>query len=210
MKVAIYSRVSTNVQTTENQLLPLKEYVQRMNYELVNIYQDEGISGSKGRDQRPALNEMMKDAVKGKFKKVLVFDVSRLGRSLKDLINIMTDMKNQNIDFYFYNQGIDTTSSTGQMMFNLLGVLAQWELGQISERSKAGIARARAQGKTIGRPTTINESVEKSVLMLRDKEYGIRKIATELKIGVGSVMRILQKEELKDEKYDVPVISQAM
>jgi len=210
MKVAIYSRVSTNVQTTENQLLPLKEYVERMNYELVNIYQDEGISGSKGRDQRPALNEMMKDAVKGKFKKVLVFDVSRLGRSLKDLINIMTDMKNQNIDFYFYNQGIDTTSSTGQMMFNLLGVLAQWELGQISERSKAGIARARAQGKTIGRPTTINESVEKSVLMLRDKEYGIRKIATELKIGVGSVMRILQKEELKDEKYDVPVISQAM
>ena len=210
MKVAIYSRVSTNVQTTENQLLPLKEYVERMNYELVNIYQDEGISGSKGRDQRPALNEMMKDAVKGKFKKVLVFDVSRLGRSLKDLINIMTDMKNQNIDFYFYNQGIDTTSSTGQMMFNLLGVLAQWELGQISERSKAGIARARAQGKTIGRPTTINESVEKSVLMLRDKEYGIRKIATELKIGVGSVMRILKKEELKDEKYDVPVISQAI
>ena len=210
MKVAIYSRVSTNVQTTENQLLPLNEYVERMNYELVNIYQDEGISGSKGRDQRPALNEMMKDAVKGKFKKVLVFDVSRLGRSLKDLINIMTDLKNQNIDFYFYNQGIDTTSSTGQMMFNLLGVLAQWELGQISERSKAGIARARTQGKTIGRPTTINESVEKSVLMLRDKEYGIRKIATELKIGVGSVMRILQKEELKDEKYDVPVISQAM
>ena len=210
MKVAIYSRVSTNVQTTENQLLPLKEYVERMNYELVNIYQDEGISASKGRDQRPALNEMMKDAVKGKFKKVLVFDVSRLGRSLKDLINIMTDLKNQNIDFYFYNQGIDTTSSTGQMMFNLLGVLAQWELGQISERSKAGIARARAQGKTIGRPTTINESVEKSVLMLRDKEYGIRKIATELKIGVGSVMRILKKEELKDEKYDVPVISQSM
>lgn len=210
MKVAIYSRVSTNVQTTENQLLPLKEYVERMNYELVNIYQDEGISGSKGRDQRPALNEMMKDAVKGKFKKVLVFDVSRLGRSLKDLINIMTDLKNQNIDFYFYNQGIDTTSSTGQMMFNLLGVLAQWELGQISERSKAGIARARAEGKTIGRPTTINESVEKSVLMLRDKEYGIRKIATELKIGVGSVMRILQKEELKDPKYDVPVISQSM
>ena len=210
MKVAIYSRVSTNVQTTENQLLPLKEYVERMNYELVNIYQDEGISGSKGRDQRPALNEMMKDAVKGKFKKVLVFDVSRLGRSLKDLINIMTDLKNQNIDFYFYNQGIDTTSSTGQMMFNLLGVLAQWELGQISKRSKAGIARARAQGKTIGRPTTINESVEKSVLMLRDKEYGIRKIATELKIGVGSVMRILQKEELKDEKYAVPVISQSM
>ena len=210
MKVAIYSRVSTNVQTTENQLLPLNEYVERMNYELVNIYQDEGISGSKGRDQRPALNEMMKDAVKGKFKKVLVFDVSRLGRSLKDLINIMTDLKNQNIDFYFYNQGIDTTSSTGQMMFNLLGVLAQWELGQISERSKAGIARARAEGKTIGRPTTINESVEKSVLMLRDKEYGIRKIATELKIGVGSVMRILQKEELKDEKYDVPLISQAM
>ena len=210
MKVAIYSRVSTNVQTTENQLLPLNEYVERMNYELVNIYQDEGISGSKGRDQRPALNEMMKDAVKGKFKKVLVFDVSRLGRSLKDLINIMTDLKNQNIDFYFYNQGIDTTSSTGQMMFNLLGVLAQWELGQISERSKAGIARARTQGKTIGRPTTINESVEKSVLMLRDKEYGIRKIATELKIGVGSVMRILQKQELYDEKYDVPVISQAM
>lgn len=210
MKVAIYSRVSTNLQTTDNQLLPLKDYVERMNYELVNIYQDEGISGSKGRDKRPALDEMMKDAVKGKFKKVLVFDVSRLGRSLKDLINIMTDLKNQNIDFYFYNQGIDTTSSTGQMMFNLLGVLAQWELGQISERSKAGIERARAEGKVIGRPTTINESVEKSILMLRDKDYGIRKIATELKIGVGSVMRVIKKQELNDEKYNVPVISQAM
>jgi DNA invertase Pin-like site-specific DNA recombinase len=188
-KTAIYMRVSTTLQTTENQLIPLTEYAKRMGLEIVSVYKDEGISGVKSK--RPALNDMLKDAVKGKFSQILIYDISRLGRSLKELINLLNDFNQLKIRLVFLQQGIDTSTSTGQMMFNLLGVFAEWERNTIVDRVNAGLDRARLEGKKLGRPTTINDSVINAVRLLRSKSLGIRKIATELKVGVGTVMKIL-------------------
>ena len=188
-KTAIYMRVSTTLQTTENQLIPLTEYAKRMGLEIVSVYKDEGISGVKSK--RLALNEMLKDAVKGKFSQILIYDISRLGRSLKELINLLNDFNQLKIRLVFLQQGIDTSTSTGQMMFNLLGVFAEWERNTIVDRVNAGLDRARLEGKKLGRPSTINDSVINAVRLLRSKSLGIRKIATELKVGVGTVMKIL-------------------
>lgn len=211
-KVVIYLRVSTNKQETENQLIPLKEYVEKMNYELVNVYRDEGISGSKGRDQRPQLDLMLKEANQHKFSKILCYDISRLGRSLKDLVNILTDLNTMKIDLYFFQQGIDTSTTQGRMMFQLMGVFAEYERQIIVSRVNAGLRRAKDQGKKLGRPTSINQSLITAVKMLRDKGTGIRKIASELKIGVGTTMKILHdlnKENWipkKKDELDVEII----
>ena len=190
-KTAIYMRVSTSLQTTDNQLLALQDYATRMNYEITSIYKDEGISGIKNKSQRPSLNEMMKDVVKGKFSQILIYDISRLGRSLKDLVNILNDFNQSKVRLIFIQNGIDTSNSTGQMMFQLLGVFAEWERQTIVDRVNAGLVRARQAGKKLGRPSTINDSVISAVKLLRNQNLGIRKISTQLRIGVGTVMKII-------------------
>jgi DNA invertase Pin-like site-specific DNA recombinase len=190
-KTAIYMRVSTSLQTTDNQLVALQDYATRMNYEITSIYKDEGISGIKNKSQRPALNEMMKDAVKGKFTQILIYDISRLGRSLKDLVNILNDFNQSKVRLIFIQNGIDTSNSTGQMMFQLLGVFAEWERQTIVDRVNAGLVRARQAGKKLGRPSTINDSVISAVKLLRNQNIGIRKISSQLRIGVGTVMKII-------------------
>jgi DNA invertase Pin-like site-specific DNA recombinase len=190
-KTAIYMRVSTSLQTTDNQLVALQDYATRMNYEITSIYKDEGISGIKNKSQRPALNEMMKDVVKGKFSQILIYDISRLGRSLKDLVNILNDFNQSKVRLIFIQNGIDTSNSTGQMMFQLLGVFAEWERQTIVDRVNAGLVRARLAGKKLGRPSTINDSVISAVKLLRNQNLGIRKISTQLRIGVGTVMKII-------------------
>jgi DNA invertase Pin-like site-specific DNA recombinase len=190
-KTAIYMRVSTSLQTTDNQLVALQDYATRMNYEITSIYKDEGISGIKNKSQRPALNEMMKDVVKGKFSQILIYDISRLGRSLKDLVNILNDFNQSKVRLIFIQNGIDTSNSTGQMMFQLLGVFAEWERQTIVDRVNAGLVRARQAGKKLGRPSTINDSVISAVKLLRNQNLGIRKISTQLRIGVGTVMKII-------------------
>lgn len=190
-KTAIYMRVSTSLQTTDNQLVSLQDYAKRMNYEITSIYKDEGISGIKNKNQRPALNEMMKDVVKGKFSQILIYDISRLGRSLKDLVNILNDFNQSKVRLIFIQNGIDTSNSTGQMMFQLLGVFAEWERQTIVDRVNAGLVRARQSGKKLGRPSTINDSVITAVKLLRNQNLGIRKISSQLRIGVGTVMKII-------------------
>ncbi len=190
-KTAIYMRVSTSLQTTDNQLVALQDYATRMNYEITSIYKDEGISGIKNKSQRPALNEMMKDGVKGKFTQILIYDISRLGRSLKDLVNILNDFNQSKVRLIFIQNGIDTSNSTGQMMFQLLGVFAEWERQTIVDRVNAGLVRARQAGKKLGRPSTINDSVISAVKLLRNQNIGIRKISSQLRIGVGTVMKII-------------------
>ncbi len=190
-KTAIYMRVSTSLQTTDNQLVALQDYATRMNYEITSIYKDEGISGVKNQNQRPALNAMMKDVVKGKFSQILIYDISRLGRSLKDLVNILNDFNQSKVRLIFIQNGIDTSNSTGQMMFQLLGVFAEWERQTIVDRVNAGLVRARQAGKKLGRPSTINDSVISAVKLLRNQNIGIRKISSQLRIGVGTVMKII-------------------
>lgn len=189
-KTCVYLRVSTAIQNTDNQLIAIQTYAQQNNFEINHIYKDEGVSGMK--DKRLGLDEMMKDAVKGKFNQILIYDISRLGRSLKHLVTILNDLNKCNVRMIFIQNGIDTSNSTGAMMFNLLGVFAEWERNTIVDRVNAGLERAKQNGKKLGRPTSINESLIKAVQLLRDKKLGIRKIATQLKIGVGTTMKIVE------------------
>jgi len=191
-KVGCYYRVSTKNQTILNQKLELESLAERMGYEIVAEYKDEGISGAKNRDERPALNSMMKDAVRGKFEMILCYDLSRLGRNLEELIRIMNEMNSLNINLFFYREAINTDSSSGKLMFSMFGVLAQWEKSLISERIISGQNRARTQGKKIGRPSTFNEGLMQAVRKMREKGMGIVAISRTLGIGVSSVYRSLE------------------
>lgn len=167
MKVGIYARVSTTMQEIENQLLQLREYCQRNGYEIFAEYIDEGISGAKRK--RPQLNRMMDDIFDRKFDILLVWDLSRLARSLKQLLDILEKLNEKKIDFICYTQKIDTTTPTGKLMFQIIGAFAEFERNMISERVKAGMERAMKNGVKVGRPKIEDESKMSRVTLWRRK-----------------------------------------
>ena len=152
MRAAIYLRVSTDEQTTDNQERELRAAAERIGHEIVAVYRDAGISGSKGRDQRPGFDAMHKDAARRRFDVVMAWSVDRLGRSLQDLCGFLSELHSLGIDLFLHQQGIDTTTPAGKAMFQMMGVFAEFERSMIRERVNAGIARAKAGGKHCGRP----------------------------------------------------------
>ena len=190
-RVCIYVRVSTTKQTVENQIQVLKEYSDRCGYQITQIYSDNGISGSKGRQDRPGLDQMMKDGVQRKFEMVLVWSVDRLGRSVSDLVQIMKEFNELKIDLYFNQQSIDTSTSSGRMVFGIFGCISEMERNLISERVTVGLQRAVSQGKKLGRPTKMNDGMKNAVKLLREKGMGIKQISKQLQIGIGTVYSVL-------------------
>lgn len=157
MKVAIYTRVSTDEQTTENQKLELLKVIEnRPCWEVGHIFEDQGISGAKGRDQRPALDDMLKRCLRGEFEIVAAWSVDRLGRSLSDLVTLLNDLHAAGVGLYLHQQALDTTTPSGRAMFQMIGVFAEFERSMIQERVKAGLARARAQGIRLGAQPKLN------------------------------------------------------
>ena len=193
-KAAIYTRVSTDKQTTQNQLRKLKQVIKRHDWELVQVYEDKGISGAKSRSQRPAFDELLKDAMRKEFDIVLSWSVDRLGRSLQDLIGFLNELHGKNIDLYLHQQGVDTSTPSGKALFQMMGVFAEFERSMIQERVKAGLERAKAEGKTLGRPK-VSIKQENRIIELRKTGMGIRKVASEVGVGVSVVQRI--DKELK-------------
>jgi DNA invertase Pin-like site-specific DNA recombinase len=187
---AIYARVSTDEQTTQNQIRQLREVAERAGWEVVETYTDKGISGAKGRNGRPAFDEMCKDATRRKFDVVMAWSVDRLGRSLQDLISFLTEIHGQGVHLYLHQQAVDTTTPAGRALFQMMGVFAEFERAMIQERVKAGLQRAVAAGKRLGRPTLPPEK-EKQILNLRKKGYGMLKIAREAGVGSSAVQRVL-------------------
>src|SRR3979411_3076002 len=161
-RAVLYLRVSTIEQTTANQERELREVASRMGCEIVKVYKDHGISGAKGRNQRPAFNELCRDATLRKFDLVMAWSVDRLGRSLQELISFLSELHALGIDLFLHQQGLDTTTPSGTAMFQMLGVFAQFERAMIRERVRAGLKRARAEGKQLGRPK-IEERIERAV-----------------------------------------------
>lgn len=193
--VAIYLRVSTDEQTTENQLLELMKVVQQSQWKVYKIYEDAGISGAKGRDKRPEFDQMQKDAVRRKFNIVLAWSVDRLGRSVQDLIAFLNELHTVGCDLYLHQQGVDTTTPAGKAMFQMLGVFAEFERAMIQERVKAGLARAKAKGVKLGR-AKVSKEIEAQILELRDSSnppMGMLKIAQKLGVGTGTVQRVLRE-----------------
>ena len=192
-KVCLYVRVSTQTQTTENQIQALKEVAERSGYEIVKIYSDDGISGSKGREDRPALNQMMKDAVNRQFEMVMCWSIDRLGRSITNLIEIMNELNELKIDMFFSQQSIDTQTSSGRMIFGIFSSLASFEREMIRERVMAGLDRARKNGVKLGRPSSVNDGVRNAVLILKDKGVGVRETCRKLGIGCATYYSVVNE-----------------
>ena len=189
-RAAIYARVSTDQQTTANQLTELRAAAKRMGWKIVEEFLDDGVSGAKGRDQRPAFDRLCKAAVRREFDIIMAWSVDRLGRSLRHLVDFLGEIHAKGVDLYLHQQGIDTTTPAGKALFQMCGVFAEFERAMIQERVKAGLARARAQGKKLGRPR-VASAVERAIHKARAKGRGIKKIAREVGVGVGTVQRVL-------------------
>ena len=193
MKVALYCRVSTSTkdQTTENQLRELNSYCDRMGYEVVKIYEDE-VSGAKSREKRPAYSELCKDAFLKKFDIVIGWDVSRFGRSMKEFVSFLSGMDDKGIGVIAVKNGLETFSSSGRMMMKLIGVLEEWNLEMLKERTNAGLARTVANGTKLGRKSVLTPSIKRKILDLKGNGSSIRNIADEVGINRGAVQRFLQ------------------
>jgi DNA invertase Pin-like site-specific DNA recombinase len=189
-RAVLYLRVSTDGQTTENQRLELEQVAQVSGWEIVGTYEDQAISGAKGREQRPGLDNLLKDANRRKFDLVASWSVDRIGRSLQDVLSFLGEIHAVGIDLYLHQQGVDTTTPAGKAMFQMCGVFAEFERSMIRGRINAGLARARANGKKLGRPS-VGSDVETSIrAALGRGDKGIRKIACESGVGVSVVQRV--------------------
>lgn len=195
-RVVIYGRVSTNDQTTDNQIYKLKEIIENRNWKLVDTYTDEGISGSKGRDKRPEFNRLCEDMVKGKFDKILVWDVSRLGRSLQDLVMFLNDLNSVDVGLYIHQSGLDTSTPSGRMMFQMVGVFSEFERSMISERVKTGLERVKKQGKKLGRKATITNKIKNNILELLNEGKPYSYIANELNVSKATVCRLKKVRDI--------------
>ena len=191
-KVAIYCRVSTLDQTVDNQLIELRDHCSKMGWEITKEYSDEGLSGTLSRDKRPALNSLIKDAYRKRFDAVVCWDISRIGRSMKELVLFLSDMKDRDIGIVSVRQGFDTSTTMGEMMFQFVGILSSWEREMIRERTLAGLERAKSEGKTLGRKKVSNDEITTKIIELRNAKKSIRAIASEVGVSVGTVSNTLK------------------
>lgn len=189
-RIGIYARVSTrNGQTVENQLRQLNEVADRMGWSIVAVWTDEGISGSKGRDQRPGFDQMITAVNRREVDLVAAWSVDRLGRSLQDLIGFLADLQAKGCDLYLHQQGIDTSTPSGRMLFQMLSVFAEFEREMIRERVVAGLERTKSKGTRLGRPK-LDYSVRRKIEIAMRKGKGIRPTARALGVSTTTVMKI--------------------
>ncbi len=196
-RVALYLRVSTSEQTTRNQRRELQAVAKRHGWDIVATYEDAGVSGSKGREERPGFDALMKAVARREIDMVAAWSVDRLGRSLTDLLAFLTDLHAKGVDLFLHQQGLDTSTASGRAMFQMLGVFAEFERAMIRERVMTGLARARAEGKQLGRRTVEQSEAKKvkAVQALRSQGIGIRRIAREVGLGVGTVLRLISADQ---------------
>ena len=192
--VAIYARVSTDRQTTDSQLIELRDFVRRAKWKVYREYIDNGYSGKN--TQRPAYTEMLSDARYRRFDLLLVWKLDRLSRSLKDLITTLDELGHLGIDFVSYDNQLDTSSPSGKLVFSIIGAVAEFERDIIGERVRAGLANARLKGKKLGRPQ-IPKSDQKKIITLKNQGLSNRAIGKKLRIAESTVRNYLMNKLLK-------------
>lgn len=188
-KVAIYSRVSTSSQTVENQNRELEEVAKRLNWQIIATLCDEGISGAKGRDKRPAFDELMNLVSRKEVDMIACWSVDRLGRSLQHLVSFLDDISERGVDLYLHQQNLDTSTPSGRAMFQMISVFSEFERSMIQERVRSGLERAKASGVKLGRPRlelTKKQRIEK----LLSTGKSINSVAKLVRVGTGTVHRI--------------------
>jgi DNA invertase Pin-like site-specific DNA recombinase len=202
-QAALYVRVSTDHQTLENQIHELTQIAERRGWEVIEIYKDHGISGSKGRDKRPGLDLMLTDASRRKFDVVMSWAIDRLGRSLIDLLGTIQHLEACGVDLYLDQQALDTTTPAGKLMFQITGAFAEFERSMIRTRVNAGKKRAKDQikrqghfvtkhgevKKRLGRPNADPDKLRKARAELA-KGIGINRVAKMVGLGVGTVQKL--------------------
>jgi DNA invertase Pin-like site-specific DNA recombinase len=195
MRTAIYTRVSTiNGQSVDMQKRDLRELAERRGFEVVAEYCDEGQSGAKS--SRPALDAMIADAKRGKFRVLLTWRLDRLGRSLSNLIRLLEDLGAWKVELVSFSEGLDFTTATGKLMFQLLSAFGEFERECIRERVRAGLRNARAKGKRLGRPRMAVDAAR--IGRLRAQGRTVREIAQELGYSRSLVHKTLANREHRD------------
>ena len=190
-RVVIYARVSTNEQNCDRQVAELEQVVKNNNWELVDTYVDEGYSRTT--TTRPELDRMMKDAFVRKFEMVITLELSRLGSSLKHMIEIVDKFKEKKIQLFIVNQQIDTSSATGYMFFSIMTSIANYERELISERVKSGLENAKRKGIVLGRKTNLTPEVEEQIIQLKSEGVGYNTLAKRLSVSVKTIRKVLSQ-----------------
>ncbi len=188
-RVAIYARVSTSEQSPEMQLRDLRELAQRRGFEIVREYIDTGISGAA--DSRPALDDLLADARRGRFKAVLVWKLDRLGRSLPHLVRLLEEFRQLGVELISFSEGLDFTTTVGKLLYQMISAFAEFERDCTCERVRAGMRNARARGKRIGRPPVAVDAAE--VARLKAQEASWREIAEKLGVGATTARRAFSR-----------------
>ena len=188
-RAALYLRVSRDGQTTENQRLALEAVASQRGWMVTNVYEDNGISGAKGRDRRPGLDTLLKDASRARCDVVMAWALDRLGRSLRNLMDTLQDLESANVDLFLHQQAIDTTTPAGRVFFHILGAFSEFEREMIRSRVNAGLDRARAKGVRLGRPK-VRTKVERAIRKRLAAGDGMLKVAKTLGVGVSTVQRV--------------------
>ena len=191
MKAVFYARVSTDGQSTDNQLRELRPMAERHGWTVGKEYVDRGISGAKGRQSRPAFDQMCRALARKEFDLIAVWSVDRLGRSLQDLTTFLSEVHAKKVDLYLHQQGLDTSTPAGRAMFQMMGVFAEFERSMIVERVKAGLNRARALGVRLGRP--VASARPDQVLALHQQGLSLPDIARQLHCSPSTVKRRLRE-----------------
>lgn len=195
-RAAIYARVSTDGQSTTNQLQELRLAAERHGWQVVEEFVDHGISGAKGRDKRPRLDALWRAVGRKECDVVMVWAVDRIGRSLQHLVEFLSELHSKKIDLFIHQQGIDTTTPGGKALFGMLGVFAEFERSMIQERVKAGIKRTRKANpdQPWGRvPTELaNPELVKRIMAMRKEGLGMRAVATAVGVSSRTVWRLCQ------------------
>lgn len=194
MRLVIYTRTSTKQQKTDSQILPLREYAQRLGISDPIIIEDNGISGAKAPEGREGFSSILTLVDNRAVDTVLVYSVDRLGRSLKDIIEIATRLEDKGVSLVIYKNGIDTSTGHGKHLLSFLGIVAEIERDFIRGRISDGLAAAKAKGKRLGRPKTYLSSTQKKQISAeRKRGTGIQTIARKYKIGVSQVYKVLEE-----------------
>jgi len=193
LNVYCYARVSTQQQSVDNQFVVLRDVAKKNGWNIVKEYSD-SMSGTKGRDKRVEFDTMIKSAMRKDVDGIMFWSIDRASRSLQHLVEMMNELQSKNINMYFHQQNIDSTTPSGTAMLQMAGVFSQFEAAMVRERVLMSHEKARLEGKTIGRPTTITDDKIKSVCYLRSKSIGIKRIAREVGIGVGTIYKIIDKD----------------
>jgi DNA invertase Pin-like site-specific DNA recombinase len=204
-RAALYARVSTRNghQDPEVQLQALREVADRAGWQVVDTYIDDGISGAKGRDKRPAFDRLLKDATRRRFDLVAAWSVDRLGRSLQDLVAFLGDLRAAGVDLYLHVQAVDTTTPAGKALFQMLGVFAEFERAIIQERIHAGIAKARATGTKSGKPhgrPGLDAKVVDAIRARRAAGESKRAIGRALKVPESTVRKVLASADAQPQR----------